>query len=288
MRGLGWTAVAAAATAALLLAAGWFWAFGASFGGVVSVESRSMSHGETEQSGVIDPGEWMQIEPVDDRSGIATLYEARETGHRFGGDHGDVLVYTPNGTDGGGSGAPGFPGLGGEAEHRIVHRAIAWVEYNGTSDAYDVPELGLVGVRSFTVPGVGTYDRDADRYVHRSFDVRLDPDSAGRHDGYLTKGDYNTHLDQHAAGGLSRTGKVEIVALDRVEGKVVSHVDEGTIQAVQLGVPLAALAVAGGVYAWRRGHVDGLVPSLEGDSCPDCGQAYQADEGFCRACGAER
>lgn len=247
-----------------------------------------MSHAATDRSGVLDPGEWIRLEPVDARSQVRSFYEAREEGYRVGSDFGDVISYLPSGSSSSGSpGSPGFPLSDEQADVRIVHRAIAWVEYNETADAYDVPRLGIHGERSITLSGVGSYDRAEDRYVHRSFTVQLLPNRSGRHDGFLTKGDHNAHLDQHATGGLEGIGHVELVTVERMEGKVVGHVDGRWIRAVQIGVPIAALAVAGGVYLWRRGRLDD-VASKDVEACDECGRAFEGDEAFCVACGAQR
>lgn len=289
MRTLGWTAVAFAGAAALLLAIGWFAFFGTSFGAVSSIDSNSMSHADEPMAGVFDPGEWRRAVPVDDREEVVTFYEGQQTGHRVGEDAGDVIVYRPVGEDAP-SRVPGFPGEPGQEGTLVEHRAIAWVVYNESADAYDVPELGIHGQRELVLPGVGTYDRQEEAYVHRNLTVVLDPDAAGRHDGFLTKGDHNQGADQDARGGLQGIGQLQLVTVDRIEGKVVGHVDTHWITAMQIGVPIVSLAVAGGVYAVRRGHLDAVLPDTgsQTESCQACGTHLESDVDFCPSCGATR
>lgn len=288
MRGLTYTGLVVAVLATLAIALAWF-SLPASFGAVSSVESNSMSHGPEDREGVLDPGEWRRLVPVADRGEVVTFYEGRERGHAVGEDHGDVIAYRPAGTEPGSTTPRVFPGPGQDGPLTIEHRAIAWVRYNASADAYDVPELGIEAARNLTLPGVGTYDPQQEAYVHRDLNVSLDPDRAGRHDGFLTKGDHNRHADQDARASLASVGSVELVPAERIEGKVAGHVDAGTILAFQIGVPVAALAVAGGVYAWRRGHLDPLLPQVEeDDGCPACGRSVDGDEPFCPSCGEPR
>lgn len=289
MRGLTLTGLVVAVVTTLVLAIAWFSLAGTPIGAVSSIESNSMSHGPDDMEGVLDPGEWRRLEGVDERGAVITFYEAREVDHRVGQEHGDVIAYRPNGTEAPSSPSPRiFPWGGDEGPLTIEHRALAWVEYNASAEAYDVPELGIEAQRSFTLPDVGTYDRASQTYVHRPLNVTLDPETAGRHDGFLTKGDFNPRADQDASTTLASAGHVELVPPERIEGKVDGHVDSSTIVAFQIGVPIAALLVAGGVYAWRRGHLAPLLPDAREEArCPACGAPRRGEESFCHSCGEQ-
>lgn len=289
MQNLGRRAILIALVAAVGLAGAWFALFGASWGAVSSIESNSMSHAEEDMDDVLDPGEWRRLEDVSQRGQVVSFYEARDSGHRVGEDFGDVIAFRPVGVEDGSSGVPIFPGMGGDDVLRIEHRAIAWVVYNETADAYDVPELDILAQRAIQLPDVGRWDPRQEAYVHEMLTVRLDPDKAGRHDGFLTKGDFNPSADQDADTRLRETGSVALVSVDRVDGRVAAHVDSDTILALQIGIPIASLGLAGMVYAWRRGHLDRFLPSGEThDQCPSCGAEWMGGQAFCHSCGHER
>lgn len=286
MKGLTRTGLVVAVLATLVAAIAWFSLFGASIGAVSSIESNSMSHAEEDREGVLDPGEWRRLDPIEAREDVLTFYEARAGDHRVGGDHGDVIAYRPEGAQAT-SPTPRLLPWPGDGPLTIEHRAIAWVTYNATVDAYDVPELGIESSRNLTLPDVGRYDPRRAAYVHEDLTVRLDPAKAGRHDGFLTKGDHNPTVDQDEAIRLGEAGSVGLVPVERVEGKVADHVDSDTILALQLGVPLAAAVLAGGVYAARRGHLEPLVPDRDDEeACPGCGHPLEDEEAdFCPRCG---
>lgn len=261
----------AALAAAVALAVGWQVSAGFAQSVISSTGSNSMSHAEEPLPGVLDPGEWRRLGPVDDRSDVTTFLEGRETGHRVGADFGDVVTYRP-------------VHRGQPVEGKLVnHRALAWVVYNGTADAYNVPALGIEGETSFVVPGVGRWDPRADRYVRGDLPVRLDPDLHGRHDGVLTKGDHNPGTDQSTTRGLQGIGTVELVEPERIHGRVVAHTDTTTIQLMQLGVPIGALVAAVGLLAARRHWRSGLARRM--GRCPRCAAERAAEGDFCRRCG---
>lgn len=265
-----------AGIAALTLALSWGLLLGFSKSAISSIESRSMSHADHDLDGVFDPGEWRRVEDVDRREGVVTLYEGRRTDHRMGADHGDVIGFVP-------------VHRGEPARDLIVsHRVIAWVVYNETADAYDVPELGIEGQRRFTLPGIGTYDRRLEAYRHVDLGVQLDPDEAGRHDGFLTKGDHNRIFDQHAGGGLADVGTVELVEVARIEGRVTGHVDSDEILALQIGVPVFAAVIAAGAYLWRSRRAGRSSGKPRSGRCTSCGARRTDGLGFCPSCGAEQ
>lgn len=233
------------------------------FGSGVSVASRSMSHADHAMDGVLDPGERIILAPVHRRTDVVTLVEARGRGHRVAGDHGDVIAFT----------AIGPSDTGG-----IVHRALAWVEYNATADAYDLPDLGLDGVRRFEVPDVGTYQSWSATYEHADLFVALDPEVHGRHDGFLTKGDHNVGADQEGF-------PLELVQVWQVTGRV-ERFAEGDRQAWTFGAGVGLAAVlAGAMYLARTrpALLDALLGRLGRCACG----ARRSSLAFCPACGRQ-
>ncbi|HEX2022089.1 MAG TPA: hypothetical protein VHH36_05205 [Candidatus Thermoplasmatota archaeon] len=279
----GWVAAAALATAILLAGvAGWV---GRST--PTALGSNSMSHAREALPGVLDPGEAITLAPIGAREDVVTYYEGRRTGHRVGDDWGDMVAYHPD---------PDVRTV------RFVHRAVAWVVYNATSDAYDVPEIGVFGQRAFHLPEVGLFSPSRDAYVHRALAVELDPATAGRHDGFLTKGDFNEVVDQDAravgapgeevARGLSERERAALfrhpplVQPAHVAGRVIA-ITEGSEATVVFwvaagGAALVAVGAVVAIPAWRRRG------RRAGRLCGACGRPRRDDLPFCAACGADR
>ena len=239
----------------------------------VAMTSRSMSHARHDLPGVLDPGEKISVEPVLRRADVVTMLEGRQRGHRVAGDWGDVVSFEAV--------------HGGEGTRQgIVHRAIAWVEYNATADAYDVPDLGLRGVRVFVVPDVGTWDPMGGAYVHLDMPVHLDPARAGRHDGFLTKGDNNPAFEQEAGNGLSGIGDVHLVAVERIDGKVAGWLEPHESLTLALWAAGGTLVLAMAWLAARRALRGRRLPLAGGALCGACGRRVAREAPFCPACGA--
>ena len=254
----------------------WFGFVAPSYG--VALTSRSMSHAEQNLPGILDPGERITIAGAHQASDVVPYVDAKPRNLQFGGDWGDVLSYRAVS-----QGSPAHkPGQADQLG--VVHRAMAWVRYNATSDAYDVPSLGVSGQRFVEFPEVGMYDPYADAYVHVPMSVRLDPALAGRHDGWLTKGDHNAGFDQDAGGGLLDVGPVELVDLAHADGKVVSFAD-GDRMVTYFWIALGSAAVAAiGVLVWRRFRL-ARGPWHVAGRCRACGEKVRAELGFCGRCG---
>lgn len=269
-----------AAVAAVVLAGTWALTMGLGQGGVSYHASASMSHGDRALPGILDPGEPFSTDPVGERDDVVTFLEGRAMDYERWGDHGDVILYaTDIRRDEGG------PLLTGGRGVNIVHRAIAWVRYNQTADAYDVPEAGVYGQRSFVLDGIGGRHPETGVYGHHPLSVVLDPALAGRHDGFLTKGDNNDLVDQDARGSLARDDGIGLVAMERVRGRVVKAADHTWVLAVQIAVPLGAAAIAGAYYLGRRASASAA--KGEGRACPACGAGRSVEHGFCGRCGEE-
>lgn len=258
----------------IVLAAWWAGWVRPSYG--VALTSRSMSHADVNLPGVLDPGERISVDGISGRDDVVTYLHGVERDHRVGDEFGDVIAFDAK-------------ARGRDAGIGVVHRAMAWVEYDEASDAYDVPELGLQDVRTVVFPEVGTWDPYAQEYVRVRMDVVLNPDLAGRHDGWLTKGDHNYGFDQDAYGGLEGIGPVELVEVAYANGKVVDFLEgeeSFTMFYVAFGV---AAVVAGGGFLFRD-RLRGLRSRAAASrgACAGCGARMGGQEPFCVRCGRSR
>lgn len=93
------------------------------------VDSNSMQHGDASSAlGVADTGDIVLLQAVGGRGDVVTYLEGRATGYATYGDFGDVIAFA----------FPLSPGAVG------IHRALAYVIWNGTARGYDVPDLNLL------------------------------------------------------------------------------------------------------------------------------------------------
>lgn len=186
---------------------------------MVVIESSSMMHGEDSQVGVIDTGDLTLVQKVDDRSDIVTYVEATcRTDPNYGlkdyGDFGNVIVYRKN----------------GKAETPVIHRAIAWIEYNASasnpsSRIYrgDIPDIGIYNVSEYylnvTSYRSGNYLKQERLVIQISAILAASASSSTPHSGFVTKGDHNIpYVDQwvlYLQGGV----RVEPVKLEWIVGK---------------------------------------------------------------------
>ena len=87
-----------------------------------TVESRSMSHSERSEIGIIDTGD-MVIVRDPSKMNIVTYVEGHQTGYKKFGDHGDVILYkNPDG-------------------RTIIHRAVLYIELNDDGITWNIPSL---------------------------------------------------------------------------------------------------------------------------------------------------
>jgi signal peptidase len=195
---------------------------------MVVIESSSMMHGSDSQLGVIDTGDLTLVKKVQDRSEIITYVEAADPkdpnyGFKTYGDFGNVVIYMK-------SGQAGTP---------VIHRAIAWLEYNSSAsdpvhNIYkgDLPDIGAYAVAEYTVKGLYTHPQDAARTpltIHISTIFSNNARYGKPHDGFITKGDHNTiftngagadqELLQVSAGVLVEPVRMEWV-VGRAEGEL--------------------------------------------------------------------
>lgn len=173
------------------------------------VESVSMQHGTEDKVGLINAGDLVLAEKAPN-STIVPYVTGYQTDVKTYGEYGDVILYHPNGE------SRGTP---------IVHRAILFLEWNGTGKWYDAPDLrGLTCVANTTVPSSGLYYATDNARSCRTVglstsssiqlynvgwdDKRISLDLAiggplGEHSGYVTMGDNNPGPDQNGTSPLS-------------------------------------------------------------------------------------
>lgn len=181
--------IAAAFVVSVLLA---MYAYTGLWPPLVVVESNSMMHSEDNTSylGVIDTGDMVLVRDVDRPDDIVTYMEGFVTGHRTYGDYGDVIVYKKGGDD---SLTP------------IIHRAMLYLEIN-PNGSYRCEALRDAPAEKWSALG----DDNAWDYltgtvvIHdvgfRSASVSVNIGSiltwGANSDGFITKGDYNSNIDQ--------------------------------------------------------------------------------------------
>lgn len=185
-----------AATAVIVLLAVLF-AYSGVWPPMVVVESSSMMHGEDSQLGVIDTGDLTLVKKVDGRDGIVTYVEAASRrspnyGLRTYGDLGNVIIYKKN----------------GQAGTPVIHRAIAWLEYNATASdpgqgiyRGDLPDIGVFAKTEYTVEGLRSYypgQAKVPLVIHISTILSQSARSSRPHDGFITRGDHNRISDNGA------------------------------------------------------------------------------------------
>ncbi|UCG70388.1 MAG: S26 family signal peptidase [Thermoplasmata archaeon] len=94
---------------------------------MIVVESNSMQRSEDEAFlGTIDMGDMVLVKDIENKDDVISYMKGKRIGHETYGEYGDVIIYRKNGyTD----------------TTPVIHRAIVWLEYNETSNSYDIPEL---------------------------------------------------------------------------------------------------------------------------------------------------
>ena len=181
---------------------------------MVVIESSSMMHGSDSEIGIIDTGDLTLVKSIHDRNDVVTYLEAMcatDPNHGFKtyGDYGNVIVYRKNGL----------------SETPVIHRAIAWVEYNATPskppDAYrgDIPDIGVYNVSEYTVYRLGYMNETITIDMQRIFTLSAASTSHAPHSGFITKGDHNRGGTDQVSLTVTGGGSVEPVKADWVVGK---------------------------------------------------------------------
>jgi len=155
---------------------------------MVAIESGSMMHSDEPfgRIGTIDAGDMVFLVKVNQKSDVVSNAMRDEDTVQYW-DYGDVIVYKPYGDD---------------TRDQIIHRAMAWVEYNPDNKTYTVEgyEETNTDVSSITIP-----ELSLNRFTPRN-----------PHSGFITKGDNpftNPTTDQE--GGICD----ELIRVEWISGK---------------------------------------------------------------------
>lgn len=166
---------------------------------LVVIESQSMMHNKNSISeiGVIDTGDLVLVQKVDEPSEIVTYMDGFTNGHRTYGDYGDVVVYKNRGS---------------ETTTPIIHRAIIYLEFNSTDMSYRSESLRDVPSYKWTTTDKNdTWDHLTSALIiyYVSYDpvtVTIDIPTVRAHtasessgvpqSAFITKGDNNPTIDQ--------------------------------------------------------------------------------------------
>lgn len=205
----------------LLLLIGTLYTYTGNWPPLVVVQSGSMQHSDTESSvGVIDTGDLVFVKKVDKSSRIVTYVEGKQRGQSSYNAYGDVIIFQPNGN---------------ESKTAIIHRAVIFLVWNGTTynsskqrgGSFDIPSLGLYNKRGSII--FEDYQWPVE-LRSRNLVVNLTGiidkfREYGRepHGGYLTKGDDNSIVDQTTEFG-GDTRWLEPVKEEWVIGRSVGEI----------------------------------------------------------------
>jgi signal peptidase len=155
---------------------------------MVAIESGSMMHPDEPfgRVGTIDAGDMVFLVKVYSKSDVVSNAMKDENTYQYL-NYGDVIVYRP---------------YGDYDRDQIIHRAMAWVEYNEEYKTYTVEghEETNTNVTSITLP-----ELNLNRYIPKN-----------PHSGFLTKGDNpytNPTTDQE--GGICE----ELIKVEWISGK---------------------------------------------------------------------
>jgi signal peptidase I len=235
------------------------------------VESNSMQHGPTDQLGLINAGDLVLAQKVP-LSQITSYMAGISSGYSTYGEHGDVLLYWPNGQ----GGTP------------VIHRALLYLQWDpaGSYNATDLSppcgsESGATWAYFATLsasPTCKTTNLDGYLYLYHvgwnSENVTIDltpgvaPGTLGDHSGFVTMGDNNSRPDQEGPPTISslvESGWIIGVARGMIPWfgsvKLLLDGDAGRVPAQSwelmgltiVGVILAAFGVH---YALRREGIE--------------------------------
>ncbi len=188
---------------------------------VVVVESKSMQHSNDESFlGVIDTGDLVLVKSIESEKDVVSYMKGKRIGHETYSEYGDVLIYQKNGY--------------GEITP-VIHRAIVWLEYNETSNSFDIPELKYKSHEDdwYVDGGPNRWYNLSGTIVlreigHDDIDVRINlrlilnnyqNQRVEPHSGFITLGDNNG--GEYDQGGLQdgRGGIVQPVIPEWIVGK---------------------------------------------------------------------
>jgi len=155
---------------------------------MVAIESGSMMHPNEPfgRIGTIDAGDMVFLVKVNNKADVVA-HALKDSDNYQYWDYGDVIVYRP---------------YGDENRDQIIHRAMAWVEYNEEYKTFTVEgyEEQNTNVTSITIP-----ELNLNKYIPKN-----------PHSGFITKGDNpytNPTTDQE--GGICE----ELIKVEWISGK---------------------------------------------------------------------
>jgi len=181
---------------------------------MVVIESNSMMHGNDSQVGVIDTGDLTLVKSIKDRHDVVTYAEATcSSNPRHGlqtyGDFGNVIIYRKNGLN----------------EIPVIHRAIAWIEYNASASsppyryAGDLPDRGAYNITEYTFTNVGYQRQNIRINLDSIFRSSAASTSRAPHSGFVTHGDHNPPQVDQESLRISTGSMVEPVKVGWVVGR---------------------------------------------------------------------
>lgn len=183
-----------AAFIVLLILIGGLYTYTDNWPPLVVVQSGSMQHSDdTSYVGVIDTGDLVFVKRVDEVNDTIPYLDGTVKDHRTYDSFGDVIIFRPNGNT---------------ERTAIIHRAVMYVEFNGTDldwnngsyGGFDIPLTGEKNVKGNYI--IEDYEWpegiknsglviNFDKILESFYDFRKVP-----HGGFITKGDNNDGPDQ--------------------------------------------------------------------------------------------
>ncbi len=190
---------------------------------MVVVESNSMQHSDDEAFlGVIDTGDMVLVKSIEDVDDVVSYMKGKRIGHETYGEYGDVVIYRKNGyTD----------------TTPVIHRAIIWLEFNETSNTFNIPELKnhdtgvdrdwyVVGGENRWYDLTGTVVLRDIGYDHEDVSIDLGiiilsftSQGVEPHSGFITLGDHNRGAYDQGNLDDGHGGRVRPVLPEWIEGK---------------------------------------------------------------------
>ena len=248
---------------------------------IVVIESGSMQHGSDSHIGTIDTGDIVIVKKVYSPDDITTYIEGRMKGYQTYGDYGDVIIYNYEGRS-------------------IIHRAIAYLEWEGTHwkvrgvNYSNLPNWLYIDKDQITIYNV-TSNPDDMIIIHLN---KLNHNVVGD-SGFITMGDHNreeygpTAYDQNGADGflpicpkLVNFNMVEGVARGEIPwfGAIKLYLTGTNIQEIPpstnlwLGISLTTLIAASFLVDYAIDHKDELMAKIKEKFKKETEEEYEDSE----------
>lgn len=249
---------------------------------LVVVESRSMQHSETEsQIGIMDTGDLTMVKKVSSVTDVITYVAGMQQGYSTYGDYGDVVVYWR---------------AGDQSMTPIIHRAVLRLVAN-ENVSYSAPELkGLVRGVDYDLEydnnswGYVTGDIILHSYGYRGMELlvpvgsmltAMDKRGIAPYDGFITKGDFNSAVDQilfHDWGPVKfewihgvATGEIPWFGVIKLylTGSLPYDTPSNSIMFLWISIGLiAAIPIGSEAFLWWRERRESLPEEVVGEEPP--------------------